>query len=363
MSNVNLSRGGSSNQPCGRSGPERRKRGGWKSGAPMQTLKLQEQLDEQSNLLAQLNHRYKDCDLERLQRDFTRLAVSISDMACRVEHVEQQLDSLISTAKPRVTQVQVHSPPMDSMHSMSVHHSCLKSGLPSGSGRNVDCSSPTSSTSGYRSLEQTFHDNPTYPVNSPVSSPKRGKKKMPTRAGNSAVETMMLSPAVLVSSSDDGELPVKSKLLTKLPTFKRERKAHWWCKDPLAKYSHVVDGIDMELLSYLRLEFAFQPRTALVLQSMRKKAKAFYSRFDMTNWMDSEVFAVTAKTIAMAMDITQEEETVLAHLKNVGQSKMRHTHHRMMSGIVGVKKKWGLLRWYAPIPWRKRYECTLPGKD
>lgn len=103
-----------------------------------------------------------------------------------------------------------------------------------------------------------------------------------------------------------------------------------------------VDGVDEELYGHLLRKFAFVPRTSELLVVMSRTAQAFFKGFDCSEVSEMDLYKRTVRTIALAMDIPEEEEQCRQHLKSGAQAEAREKHAKFVAeGKAGHKGLFG----------------------
>lgn len=103
-----------------------------------------------------------------------------------------------------------------------------------------------------------------------------------------------------------------------------------------------VEKADYALLNHLKMEAMFRPRTPALMLALKMKARKFLEKFDLSEAFPHELVEMVANSVAIAMDISEEEEGVRQHLKHPQQSILRAKHALMLrEGYVGARRPYG----------------------
>lgn len=91
-----------------------------------------------------------------------------------------------------------------------------------------------------------------------------------------------------------------------------------------------VEGVDLELLAYLKLEAALLSRTPALLVTLKNKASRFLDKFDTTDVSWERRYQLVMSAVTKAMDVTPEEVALRQYLKNDEQADERQKLDKLL---------------------------------
>jgi len=94
--------------------------------------------------------------------------------------------------------------------------------------------------------------------------------------------------------------------------------------------------VDEELVHFLRMEFAFKPRSAELLQLMHTQLRKHLRTFDTSGYTQKQLYDLSIETVGAAMPISEMEQGVRAGMKDGPTlEEMRKNNDFVVKGVVG----------------------------